>query len=129
MPDISAFRGIRYDLGHVGSLANVVAPPYDVIDAAEQEELYRRHPANVVRLILNRDEPGDDEHSNRYTRAARFMRNWLREGVLFSEADPAVYAYHQVFSHDAGLSPPCRPGTCGTTPYRALSRARSLRRT
>ena len=33
MPDIQAFRGIRYDLGHVGSLSNVVAPPYDVIDA------------------------------------------------------------------------------------------------
>lgn len=100
MPDISAFRGIRYDLGHVGSLSNVVAPPYDVIDAAEQDALYKRHPANVVRLILNRDEPGDDEHSNRYTRAARFMRNWLREGVLFSEADPAVYVYHQTFRID-----------------------------
>jgi uncharacterized protein (DUF1015 family) len=99
MPDISAFRGIRYDLGHVGSLANVVAPPYDVIDAAEQEDLYKRHPANVVRLILNRDEPGDDETSNRYTRASRFLRNWLREGVLFTEADPAVYVYHQTFAH------------------------------
>jgi len=48
-------------------------------------------------LILNRDEPGDDEHSNRYTRAARFLRNWLREGVLFSEGDPAIYVYHQEF--------------------------------
>lgn len=99
MPDISAFRGIRYDLGHVGSLSNVVAPPYDVIDAAEQDALYKRHPANVVRLILNRDEPGDDDHSNRYTRAARFMRNWSREGLLFTESDPAVYAYHQTFMH------------------------------
>jgi uncharacterized protein (DUF1015 family) len=99
MPDISAFRGIRYDLGHVGSLANVVAPPYDVIDAAEQDALYKRHPANVVRLILNRDEPGDNEQSNRYTRAGRFLRNWLREGVLFTEAEPAVYVYHQTFDH------------------------------
>ena len=31
MPDIQPFRGLRYDLGHVGSLADVVAPPYDVI--------------------------------------------------------------------------------------------------
>src|SRR5262245_61957717 len=98
MPDIQAFRGIRYDLGHVGSLSNVVAPPYDVIDAELQRALYAKHPANVVRLILNRDEPGDDERSNRYTRAARLMRSWLREGVLFAEADPAVYVYHQLFS-------------------------------
>jgi uncharacterized protein (DUF1015 family) len=98
MPDISAFRGIRYDLGHVGSLSNVVAPPYDVIDAQLQNALYAKHPSNVVRLILNKDEPGDDEHNNRYTRAARLLRLWQREGVLFTEADPAIYVYHQVFS-------------------------------
>lgn len=99
MPDISAFRGIRYDLGHVGSLSEVVAPPYDVIDSALQDALYKRHPANCVRLILNRDEPGDDSASNRYSRASQFLRNWLREGVLFVESDPALYVYHQQFDH------------------------------
>jgi uncharacterized protein (DUF1015 family) len=98
MPAIQAFRGIRYDLGHVGSLSNVIAPPYDVIDAALQQTLYDKHPANVVRLILNKDEPGDDEHRNRYTRAAQSMREWMRDGVLFHEADPAIYVYHQVFT-------------------------------
>ncbi len=97
MPHISALRGIRYDLGHVGSLSNVVAPPYDVIDAALQQRLYDLHAANVVRLILNKDEPSDDEHNNRYTRAARQMRAWMRDGTLFTEADPAIYVYHQVF--------------------------------
>jgi uncharacterized protein (DUF1015 family) len=100
MPDISAFRGIRYDLGQVGSLSKVVAPPYDVIDAELQRALYDLHPSNVVRLILNRDEPGDDDHNNRYTRAARLLRQWLRDGVLFTEGDPAIYAYHQEFEHD-----------------------------
>lgn len=98
MPEIQALRGIRYDLGHVGSLSNVIAPPYDVIDATLQQRLYDKHPANVVRLILNKDEPGDDDHNNRYTRAARQMRAWLRDGVLFTEADPAIYVYHQVFT-------------------------------
>jgi len=98
MPDISALRGIRYDLGHVGSLSNVIAPPYDVIDAELQQQLYDKHAANVVRLILNKDEASDDEHNNRYTRAARQFRSWLRDGVLFTESDPAVYVYHQVFT-------------------------------
>ncbi len=98
MPEIQAFRGVRYDLGHVGSLGDVVAPPYDVISPELQDELYNRHPANVVRLILNRLEPGDDdEANNRYTRAARFLKNWQSEGVLFTESDPAVYVYHQQF--------------------------------
>ncbi len=98
MPEIQAFRAIRYDLGHVGSLSDVVAPPYDVIGPELQEQLYKKHPCNVVRLILNRMEPGDDEANNRYTRAARFLKNWHEEGVLFTEADPAIYVYHQVFS-------------------------------
>lgn len=97
MPEIQAFRGLRYDLGHVGSLADVVAPPYDVIGPQLQDQLYKQHPANVIRLILNRDEPGDDEKNNRYTRAAQFLRNWRNEGVLFSESQPAIYVYHQVF--------------------------------
>jgi uncharacterized protein (DUF1015 family) len=113
MPDISAFRGVRYDLGHVGSLSNVIAPPYDVIDPQLQDQLYKNHPANAVRLILNRDEPGDDEHSNRYSRAAQFLRNWLREGVLFSEPDPALYVYHQQFE-EAGESFTRRGFMCRT---------------
>ena len=98
MPHISALPGIRYDLGHVGSFSNVIAPPYDVIDAQLQQQLYDKHSANVVRLILGRDEPGDDEHENRYTRAARLLRQWQRDGVLFSEARPAVYVYHQTYT-------------------------------
>jgi uncharacterized protein (DUF1015 family) len=52
----------------------------------------------VVRLILNRQEPGDDEVDNRYSRAKRFFKNWQDQGVLFHEAHPAIYVYHQEFS-------------------------------
>ena len=112
MPDIRAIRGLRYDPGHVGSLSSVVAPPYDVIDATQQDALYNRHPANVVRLILNRDEPGDQDGSNRYTRAARFLTEWRREGVLRQESDPAVYVYHQVFTEE-GVTYTRRGFLCG----------------
>lgn len=98
MPDLQAFRGVRYNLGHVGELSGVIAPPYDVIDPALQDALYKRHPANVVRLILNRDEPGDARPDARYARAAGFLRSWQAEGVLFAEPAPAIYAYHQEFS-------------------------------
>ena len=33
MPDVRPFRGVRYDIAQVGALSDVVAPPYDVIDA------------------------------------------------------------------------------------------------
>jgi uncharacterized protein (DUF1015 family) len=98
MPEIQPFNGLRYDLGHVGSLSDVVAPPYDVIGPELQEQLYKRHPANVVRLILNRDEPGDEPANNRYSRAAQFLKNWRSEGLLFAESQPAIYVYHQQFT-------------------------------
>lgn len=97
MPEIQAFRGIRYNLSHVGSLSDVIAPPYDVISPELQDALYKKHPCNVVRLILNRIEPGDDEVNNRYSRAKRFYKSWLAEGVLVQEADPAIYVYYQDF--------------------------------
>lgn len=100
MPEVRAFRGIRYNLGRVGSLSDVVSPPYDVIDPQLQDELYRKHPYNIVRLELNRIEPGkDDEVDNRYTRSARLLRQWQAEGILFTEADPAIYVYHQQFQY------------------------------
>ena len=97
MVQIEAFHGIRYDLGHVGSLSDVIAPPYDVINPEFQDALYKKHPANVIRLELNREEPGDDATNNRYSRAARFLKNWLTEGVLQRDSAPALYVYHQVF--------------------------------
>lgn len=97
MPTIEAFRGLRYDLGHVGSLSDVVTPPYDVISPEFQDELYKKHPANFIRLELNREEPGDNDQSNKYSRAAKFLRNWRNEGVMQVDPDPALYVYHQTF--------------------------------
>jgi len=99
MPEIQAFRAVRYNLGQVGSLSDVIAPPYDVIGPELQTELYQKSPYNVIRLILNKVQPGDDDASNnRYTRAKRFYRDWLSEGILSTDPDPAIYVYHQEFT-------------------------------
>ncbi|MBW3538888.1 MAG: DUF1015 domain-containing protein [Planctomycetes bacterium] len=100
MAEVHPFRAWRYDLSQVGSLSDVTAPPYDVIDAREQKTLYERHPCNVVRLILNREEPGDAGPEARYTRAAEFLRHWKSEGILFREREDALYVYHQEFDWD-----------------------------
>jgi uncharacterized protein (DUF1015 family) len=100
MPDISPFRAVRYDVARVGTLSDVVAPPYDVIDAPLQERLYQASPYNVIRLELNREEPGDDPAENRYSRAARFLKDWLRQGVLRQDDHAALYVYHQTYKVD-----------------------------
>lgn len=96
MANIQAFRGVRYDLARVGRLADVVAPPYDVIDAELQRELAARHPQNVVRLELPQRE-GNEPEESRYRRAGVLWRNWRREGILQTDSRPALYVCHQVF--------------------------------
>jgi uncharacterized protein (DUF1015 family) len=97
MAEIRAFRAFRYDLGRVGSLGDVVAPPYDVIGPDLQQALYNRSPYNVIRLILNKETPADKEADNRYTRAARHLRDWQQEGILKQDSARALYVYHQEF--------------------------------
>jgi uncharacterized protein (DUF1015 family) len=97
MADVQAFRAYRYDLGHVGTLRDVVAPPYDVIDPLLQQAFYDRSPHNVIRLILNREEQTDNDSNNRYTRAARTLRDWQRDRVLVQDSARALYVYHQEF--------------------------------
>ncbi|MDO5553056.1 MAG: DUF1015 domain-containing protein [Planctomycetia bacterium] len=97
MPVIQPFAAYRYQLDRIGSLDNVVAPPYDVIDPELQDELYARHPNNVIRLILNKMTPHDSEADNRYTRSAKTLNDWKQEGVLFQEEQPALYVYHQEY--------------------------------
>jgi uncharacterized protein (DUF1015 family) len=97
MAHISAFRAFRYDLGTVGPLSDVVCPPYDVIDAGLQQALYDRSPHNVIRLELNQPNAGDSETSNRYTRAAGFLRDWKSAGVLRQDSARSLYVLHQVY--------------------------------
>ena len=100
MPDIRPFRGVRYDMTQVGDLSVVVAPPYDVIDPELQDQLYEASPYNIVRLELNRDQPDDAPDANRYTRSARFLKEWLRDQILRVDPLPAYYLVHQVFEVD-----------------------------
>lgn len=99
MPKISAFRGLRYNLAQVGSLSDVIAPPYDVVDGELQKQLYANSPYNFIRLELTRKEEGDSDPNAVYERAATLFRQWVRDGVLQHEPDPAIYVYHQVFDH------------------------------
>ena len=99
MPQFLPFRGIRYDPGALGphGIGSVVAPPYDVVDDDEREELLRRDPHNSVRLIL----PDGDE-SERYDVAAADFAGWQRDGALRRDADEQLYVYRMAFRDDDG---------------------------
>lgn len=90
MADVRAFRGLRYSLERV-RMADVVAPPYDVISPSEKERLKARSSYNVVRLIL------PDGDGDKYARAARLLDEWTRQGVLRRESFPALYFCRHTF--------------------------------
>ncbi len=93
---ILPFRGYRYDKERV-EIKDVVSPPYDVISQKFQEELYRRSDYNIVRIILGKDEAGDNDGKNKYTRSANFFKSWIEEGHLKQDAKPCIYVYSQEF--------------------------------
>ena len=92
MPNIQAFRGLRYNLGHVGELEAVLSHAPAAIDTDLQNAFYKKHPCNFVRLISNRSEPGDNE-GDRLDRAVRYFRNWKREGVFERDGEAAIYVF------------------------------------
>ncbi|MGN6472409.1 MAG: DUF1015 family protein [Mycobacteriales bacterium] len=87
---LAPFRALRY--GPDTPLEAVLAPPYDVIDTAEQADLEARSDSNVVRLTLPRDDAGPD---SRYAAAGRLLAAWRADGTLRPDADAALYVYEQ----------------------------------
>lgn len=80
MADVQPFRAVRYS-GAAGRLADLVAPPYDAVSAEERARLYTRSPHNVVHVTL----PESAEE------ARRTYREWLADGILEREEEPAAW--------------------------------------
>ena len=97
MAEIRAFRGVRYNLEKVGDGGRLVSPPYDVIDAKLQQELYDANPSNIVRVIQGKVDPADGGENAVYVRARDSYRDWLEEGVLEADDTPSIYVYTQTF--------------------------------
>ena len=85
MAIIKPFQGLRYNQEFIADMSSVVTPPYDVISPEGQERYYQIHPNNIIRLDFGKDIPGDTEKTNKYTRAAEFLSNWRKQGILKQE--------------------------------------------
>jgi uncharacterized protein (DUF1015 family) len=97
MARIYPFRALRYDPSRV-DMEDVVTQPYDKITPAMQERYYQASPYNLVRVILGKQYPKDNDEENVYTRAAATLREWRREHILAEESEPALYGYSQTYT-------------------------------
>lgn len=101
MPDIQPFHGVLYNTQKVAVDA-VLTQPYDKITPAMREKYLQRSPYNLIRIELGKEEAGDSDASNKYTRAAALYQQWLQEGVLRRSAKPALYYLEQKFAAPDG---------------------------
>ena len=98
MATIRPFRGVRYNPEKIDDLSTVISQPYDRVRHGLQDKYYDQSPHTIVRIIKGRENPGDDEQDNVYTRARDYFQAWLKEGVLMREDTPALYVLHQTFT-------------------------------
>jgi uncharacterized protein (DUF1015 family) len=110
MAIIAPFRGLTYQRNMLKDAAKLVAPPYDVISEAEQNDYYRVHPQNVIRLTLGKRKKGDSDWDNRYTRSADDFKRWQSENVLVRSERPCMYLTSMSFDPGDGNGPKTRWG-------------------
>ncbi|MBI4686519.1 MAG: DUF1015 domain-containing protein [Nitrospirae bacterium] len=96
MAEIIPFKGVLYNPKRVKG-SDVTAPPYDIVTTELKDILYQKSPHNIIRLDFGKDMPGDDEKKNRYTRASRLLRQWLKTGIFIEDKRPAFYCYETVY--------------------------------
>ncbi len=81
----------------VGDTGDCIAPPYDVIDDAQREQLYAKNTYNIIRITKGKTTPSDNGQNNQYTRAADYLARWVELGALKEDSAEAIYAYVQDF--------------------------------
>ena len=96
LPEVRPFRGLKYNAQFARSIADVLAPPYDVIDDAERQALASGSPYNIVHLTLppNTNDLASDRD---YAAAAETLNRWRAEGVLVYDPLPSLYVYETIY--------------------------------
>ena len=64
-----------------------------------QNELYRKSPYNIVRLILRNSKKENSVKENRYARAAGNFKSWIKKNILIQDKSPALYIYSQEYTY------------------------------
>ncbi len=115
MADVQPLRALHYDLSVVGALGDVVAPPYDVIDAAQRAALISRSPFNVVAVDLPRapaagkggadgQESVAGERADPYRAAGELFESWQLQGAVVRDSQPAIWAHTQRYTGPDGVA-------------------------
>jgi len=82
MAEIIPFRGHIYNPDRIGEISDVIAPPWDVVDADAEKSLRALSPWNIINLISGNADPG---------RAKELFETWMDDGVLVRDSEEVFY--------------------------------------
>ena len=97
MPRFTPFPALRYCDPHIDDL---IAPPYDVLSAADLDELGGRSQWNIIHV----DVPRESEGAGRYDAAAATLREWIDAGVMSYDDTPTFTIYRMRFTDASGTA-------------------------
>jgi uncharacterized protein (DUF1015 family) len=117
---IHPFQPYRYTAA-AGPLECLVTQPYDKISPEMQARYLAQSSYNLVRIILGERFATDDEQTNLYTRAAACLEDWIQQGILAQDAEPAFFAYFQTFNLPGSTEQLVRTGFIGLGPVEEYS--------
>ena len=101
MPAVHAFQAIRYRQQQSPSdVSKLIAPPYDVLDAAGKRRLLEADSSNIVSIDLPHLPAKKAGPIEAYQNSARTFQDWLAMGVLATDAEACMFAYRQTFTHE-----------------------------
>ena len=96
MAIIKPFRGCRFATDVVGSLSDVICPPYDMIGPELKAELQERSRYNAVHLEGG-EQPDPVDPQAGYQQASRRFRQWLADGALRQDNRPVFYLMRHAY--------------------------------
>ncbi len=102
MTIIAPFRGIRPARGRE---ADVIAPPYDVLNSAEARQRAQGRPYSFLHVSkpeIDLPEGIDPYAPEVYAKAAENFRHFLHEGVIERENEPVYYVYRLTWPQPDG---------------------------
>ena len=98
MTEIKPFQGLRYDISKAGPLNSLVAPPYDIVDKKQRDQLVGANPNNIFSVELPdasrcADAHHTDDTGDAYRCADSIFSSWINSGIMVRDRSPAFYVY------------------------------------
>lgn len=95
MANIKPFKAYFYNSAKVGDVSTVVAPTRYNISDDVKNELYKSNEYNAIRLFDGKSYDQDTETSNKYTRSAEYLKEWIKNDILVRDDEDAIYLYEE----------------------------------